>query len=76
MVLHHAEREEDASWRFGLPWDGGRLPVFWLIAVRVCSGVHIWEDVPFTLVVDEEAFALVVALGQELERRLAEMVEE
>ncbi|HSH79547.1 MAG TPA: prolyl oligopeptidase family serine peptidase [Herpetosiphonaceae bacterium] len=39
----------------------GPVVVFRLIAVKAGCGRHIWEDVPFTLVVD--------ALEQELERR-------
>ncbi len=50
---------------------------FRVIAMTQDGGRSVTADVPFTLVVDEEAFALVVvALGWELERRLAAMVGE
>ncbi len=77
VVLQHAEHAVGDPWHLDIPWDGGLLPLFRLIAVKVSTGRSICEDVPFTLVVDEEAFALVVvALGRELERRLEAMVGE
>lgn len=76
-VLQHGELGEGDPWHLGLPWDGGLLPEFRLIAVKMVSGRHLCEDVPFTLVVDEDAFALVVVvLGRELERRLSTLIEE
>ncbi len=72
MVLRHAEHQIGDPWRIDIPWDGGPLPRFRLIAVKLGTGRSICEDVPFTLVVDEEAFTLVVqALGRDLEWRLA-----
>ena len=77
MVLQHVERGDGGPWCFDLPWDGDLVLAFRLIAVTLGSGRYIWKDVPFSLVVDEEAFALVVvALGWELERRLAVLVGE
>jgi hypothetical protein len=77
LVLQHDELDDGDPLSIGLPWDGGLLPAFRLMAVKVGTGRYLYQDVPYTLVVDEEAFALaVVALGRELERRLAAMVEE
>ncbi len=50
---------------------------FQVVAVPPGTRRHASVDIPFAVVVDEEAFALVVVtLGAELERRLAAMVEE
>lgn len=50
---------------------------FRIIGGRPGSSRRVSVNVPFTLVVDEEVFSLVVvALGRELERRLAALVEE
>ncbi len=60
-----------------LPVEENRLRRFCLIAMTLDGGRYVSADVPFTLVVDEETFPLVVgALGRELERRLAAMVRE
>jgi len=55
-----------------LPPEGGVPRQFRVMGMTQDGSRHTCQDVPFTLVADEEAFALVVvALGQELERRLA-----
>jgi len=77
FVLHPDEGEHVGLWCVRLPWDGAPLTAFRLIAVKAGTRCFTWEDVPFTLVVDEEAFPMVVvALGRELERRLAAIMEE
>ncbi len=77
LVLQHDELTGGDPWRMDIPRDGAPLPLFRLMAVKLGTGRFLWEDVPFTLVVDEESFVLVVArLGRELERRLAAMVGE
>ena len=77
IVLQHAEHQVGDPWRVGLPWDGGLLPEFRLIALKIGSGQHICEDVPFTVVVDEGVFPFVVlSLGEMMEQRLAAMVGE
>lgn len=62
-----------------LPVEHDRLDRFYLVAMTEDGSRQITANVPFTLVVvvDEEAFALMVfALGRELERRLKAMVGE
>ena len=60
-----------------LPPEGGVPRQFRVIGMTQDGTRYICQDVPFALVVDEESFALVVvALGQELERRLAARIEE
>lgn len=77
MVLKHAEHQVGDPWRVGLPWDSGLLPEFRLIAVKMGSGRHISEDVPFAVVVDEHMFPFVVlSLGEVMEQRLEAMVGE
>ena len=77
MVLKHAEHQVGDPWRVELPWDDGPLPRFRLIALKLGSGRHISEDVPFTVVVDEGMFPFVVlSLGEVMEQRLAAMVGE
>lgn len=50
---------------------------FRVVAMTQDGSRQVFQEFPFTLVVDEEAFALVVvALGREVERRLAAMVGE
>lgn len=65
---------DDAIW---LPVRIEDKQPFHLVAMTRDGGRCVRGNVPFTLVVDEETFPLVVvALGRELERRLAAMVEE
>ncbi len=60
-----------------LPQERDVLRRFRVIAMTQDGGRYVNADVPFSLVVDEEVFALVVSeLGRELERRLAALVEE
>lgn len=70
LVLRHDELEH-AYMLHRDPLCDDRIPVFRLVAVKMGTQEHIFEDVPFMLVVDEEAFTSVVELGRELERRLA-----
>ncbi|HSH80767.1 MAG TPA: hypothetical protein VLA19_19740 [Herpetosiphonaceae bacterium] len=58
-----------------LPVEENRRSRFCLIAMTQDGGRYVSADVPFPLVVDEETFPLVVvALGREIERRLAATV--
>jgi len=59
-----------------LPKEHDVLRRFRVIAMTADGGREVGVNVPFMLIVDEELFALfIVALGREVERRLAAMVE-
>jgi len=76
LVLRHDELEHVHLLHRDPLWDDDRIPVFRLVAVKMGTQERICEDVPFTLVVDEDAFPLVVELGRKLEQQLAATVGE
>ncbi len=67
----------DAVEVLGLPITHDAARYFCVVAMTQDGSRQVTAQVPFPLVVDEEAFPLVVvALGREIERRLAATVKE